>query len=253
MGTVCDLAQFNAGTGTTTVVDHRVYDSFGNLVSQTNAAVDFLFGFTGRPEDEATGLQNNLNRWYDAGTGRWMSEDPTGFTAGDTNLSRYCGNSPTNVTDPTGQIWWIAIGAGVVAVGIAAAALPDWAAISLTADQQALVDGLIADINKFGDAEIRKRMSAVTVTGIFKPGWGVQDGPCSETRKGRFFGLNATRTILSNDFFARSRESQLRTLLHESYHAATGDFTEVSSYPYAEDALNRLKAAGLVVGGGAGG
>ena len=64
-GTVCDLAQYNAETGTTTVVDHRVYDSFGNLVSQTNAAVDFLFGCDGRPTDGATGWINDLNRWDD--------------------------------------------------------------------------------------------------------------------------------------------------------------------------------------------
>jgi RHS repeat-associated protein len=102
VGTVCDLAQYNAETGTTSVVDHRVYDSFGNLVSQTNAAVDFLFGFTGRPLDEATGLQNNLNRWYDAATGRWLSNDPIGFSAGDPNLSRYCRNSATNFSDPDG-------------------------------------------------------------------------------------------------------------------------------------------------------
>ena len=65
VGTVCDLAQYNAQTGTTTVVDHRVYDSFGNLVSQTNAAVDFLFGCDGRPTDGATGWINDLNRWDD--------------------------------------------------------------------------------------------------------------------------------------------------------------------------------------------
>ena len=45
--TVCDLAQYNPQTGTTSVVDHRVYDPFGNLRSQTNAAVDFLFSFDG--------------------------------------------------------------------------------------------------------------------------------------------------------------------------------------------------------------
>ena len=103
LGTVCELAQYNAETGTTTVVDHRVYGSFGNLVSQTNPAVDFLFGFTGRPEDEATGLQNNLNRWYDAATGRWISQDPIGFDGDDTNVYRYCCNSPTNTKDPSGE------------------------------------------------------------------------------------------------------------------------------------------------------
>jgi hypothetical protein len=38
----------------------------------------------------------------DTTTGRWLSEDPDGFTAGDMNLYRYCKNSPTNATDPTG-------------------------------------------------------------------------------------------------------------------------------------------------------
>jgi len=102
VGTVCDLAQYNSETGTTNVVDHRVYDSFGNLVSQTNAAVDFLFGFTGRPEDEATGLQINDERIYDPATGRWLSKDPIEFDGGDTNLYRYCGNLPTNHVDPSG-------------------------------------------------------------------------------------------------------------------------------------------------------
>jgi RHS repeat-associated protein len=122
VGTVCDLAQYNPQSGTTSVVDHRVYDSFGNLKSQTNAAVDFLFGFTGRPLDQATGLQNNLNRWYDSGTGRWMSKDPTGFFAGDTNTECYCGNNSTSEIDPTGleERWgWGGSLAGTAYAGVA--------------------------------------------------------------------------------------------------------------------------------------
>jgi uncharacterized protein RhaS with RHS repeats len=45
---------------------------------------------------------------YDPTVGRFLQEDPTGFTAGDANPNRYCGNSPTNVTDPTGTFWdWV--------------------------------------------------------------------------------------------------------------------------------------------------
>ena len=55
LGTVRDLAVYNAQTGVTTVANHRVYDSFGNLTSQTNAAVDCLFGFAGLPFDTASG------------------------------------------------------------------------------------------------------------------------------------------------------------------------------------------------------
>jgi hypothetical protein len=47
-------------------------------------------------------LQNNLNRWYDSSTGRWISQNPIGFAAGDANLYRYVGNGPTNATDPSG-------------------------------------------------------------------------------------------------------------------------------------------------------
>ena len=47
-------------------------------------------------------MQNNLNRWYDPNVGRWLSEDPSGFTARDTNTYRYVGNEPTARIDPSG-------------------------------------------------------------------------------------------------------------------------------------------------------
>jgi hypothetical protein len=39
---------------------------------------------------------------YDAKIGRWLTEDPIGFDAGDPNLYRYVGNNPANAVDPTG-------------------------------------------------------------------------------------------------------------------------------------------------------
>lgn len=59
------------------------------------------FAFTGRELDE-TGLYYYRARYYDPGTGRFLSEDPLGFAAGDPNLYTYTSNSPTNFTDPTG-------------------------------------------------------------------------------------------------------------------------------------------------------
>jgi RHS repeat-associated protein len=102
LGTVRDLAICDAQTGVTSVANHRVFDSYGNLVSQTNAAVDCLFGYTGRAYDSNTKLQNNLNRWYDGKTGQWVSKDPIAFSGGDANQYRYVGNSQTNATDPSG-------------------------------------------------------------------------------------------------------------------------------------------------------
>jgi hypothetical protein len=46
----------------TTIASHRVFDSFGVLISETSSAITILIGFTGRPLDESTGLQNNWNR-----------------------------------------------------------------------------------------------------------------------------------------------------------------------------------------------
>ena len=107
LGTVRDLAAYDAETDTTAVANHIVYDAYGRVQSETNAAVDCLFAFTGRALDPATGLQNNWHRWYDAEVGRWISEDPIGFEGRDANLYRYVGNSPTNVTDPSGKMPYI--------------------------------------------------------------------------------------------------------------------------------------------------
>ena len=101
--TVRDPAQYNPGTDTTTVVNHLKYDAFGNVTAESNPAVDSLFLYTVRPFDSDTGLQNNLNRWYDPRTGKWLSEDPVGFSARDENLYRYCGNAPVTHVDATGE------------------------------------------------------------------------------------------------------------------------------------------------------
>jgi RHS repeat-associated protein len=102
LGTVRDLAEYDNVTDTTTVQNHRTYNAFGQLISETNAAVDHLFAFTGRATDESTGLQNNLNRWYDAAVGRWLSQDPIAFGGGDANLYRYVRSGPLSAIDPTG-------------------------------------------------------------------------------------------------------------------------------------------------------
>jgi hypothetical protein len=39
---------------------------------------------------------------FDPKIGRWTSQDPIGFEAGDPNLYRYVGNNPSNDVDPTG-------------------------------------------------------------------------------------------------------------------------------------------------------
>ena len=98
-GTICDLAVQNSGV--TSIATHRVYNAFGVLESQTNAAVDCVFGYAGGVNDAApTGEEYFDNRWYEAVTGRWLSQDPI---AADVNLYRYCGNNPVIMVDPSGM------------------------------------------------------------------------------------------------------------------------------------------------------
>ena len=47
-------------------------------------------------------LQIFSNDLYDNNTGRWLSEDPMGFGAGDSNLYRYVSNEPLSRLDPSG-------------------------------------------------------------------------------------------------------------------------------------------------------
>ena len=81
-----------------------MYNGFGVLESQTNAAVDCVFGFAGGAYDSATGKENFDNRWYEAITGRWLSKDPIKMG---TNFYCYCGNAPIIYVDPSGlaQYW----------------------------------------------------------------------------------------------------------------------------------------------------
>jgi RHS repeat-associated protein len=69
-------------------------------------ATDLLFGFTGRLFDSATALQNNLNRWYDANVGRWVSEDLVSFGIEEWNPLRYVSANPLIFIDPLGQALW---------------------------------------------------------------------------------------------------------------------------------------------------
>ncbi len=102
LGTVRDLAVYDEAGGVTSVAQHIVYDAFGNIVDETPAAVDHLFGFTGRETDVESDLYFYRARYYDPRLGQFLSEDPLGFEAGDPNLRRYVENSPTNRVDPSG-------------------------------------------------------------------------------------------------------------------------------------------------------
>ncbi|MGQ9574954.1 MAG: RHS repeat-associated core domain-containing protein [Thermoguttaceae bacterium] len=89
LNTVRDIARYDPQINTTMIVNHRRFDAFGNMTSQTNPAVDLLFALTGRMFDRSTGMQNNLHHWYEPAVGCWVSEGATGFAADGLNLYRY--------------------------------------------------------------------------------------------------------------------------------------------------------------------
>ncbi len=81
------------------------YDAFGEPgVSLGSLGTQITTFYAGRDYDNTTDLYYNRARWYDPVGQRFISVDPIGFAAGDTNLYRYCFNSPTNFTDPSGNI-----------------------------------------------------------------------------------------------------------------------------------------------------
>ncbi len=108
------------------------YFTFGAIVpgSQSGSGGD-RFKFSGREWDSEVGLYYNRARYYDPNTGRFISEDPSRFAAGDPNLYRYVFNGPTAYNDPSGlqlslthpQAAELLLITGVVATGTATIAL----------------------------------------------------------------------------------------------------------------------------------
>jgi RHS repeat-associated protein len=102
------------------VVKRIDYDSFGNIINDTNPSFEVPFGFAGGLYDPDTGLVRFVFRDYDPDIGRWTAKDSILFLGGDIDLYGYCVNDPVNLVDPTGEIavtTAIGVGVGVVAAG----------------------------------------------------------------------------------------------------------------------------------------
>jgi RHS repeat-associated protein len=85
------------------VANRYDYDAFGNWADTAYETVANPFGFTARERDAESGLMFYRARYYDPKIGRFISEDPIGFSGGDLNLYRYVYNLPLVLTDPIGN------------------------------------------------------------------------------------------------------------------------------------------------------
>ncbi len=88
------------------VVKRIDYDSFGNIINDTDPSFDMPFGFAGGLHDKDTGLVQFGYRDYDPDIGRWTAKDPILFAGGDTDLYGYVLNDPVNAVDPLGLRYW---------------------------------------------------------------------------------------------------------------------------------------------------
>ncbi|MEJ2428208.1 MAG: RHS repeat-associated core domain-containing protein [Deltaproteobacteria bacterium] len=96
------------------VVKRIDYDSFGNIIDDTNLAFPVPFGFAGGLHDRDTRLVRFGFRDYDPDVGRWTAKDPIFFAGGDTDFYGYVFSEPVNGVDPIG-LWTFGIDYSVTA------------------------------------------------------------------------------------------------------------------------------------------
>ena len=102
------------------------YDSFGNILNDTNPGFTIPFGFAGGLHDRDTGFVRFGARDFDPNIGRWTAKDPIDFEGGDVNLYGYVLNDPVNFLDPFGLI--------------TPDRIPGFGSLSLTAEYQLFKD-----------------------------------------------------------------------------------------------------------------
>ncbi|MGO8752247.1 MAG: RHS repeat-associated core domain-containing protein, partial [Thermoguttaceae bacterium] len=110
-GNVTTMIRFGAdpvfGSDEIAYVTRVVYTAYGTATEMgedwTGAGVEYAFDgplYCGYWHDTETGLSQTQNRYYNPNLSTWINRDPFGDGA---NLYAYCGDSPTDSTDPSGQ------------------------------------------------------------------------------------------------------------------------------------------------------
>lgn len=87
------------------------YSAYGVATVGNGSQIEQPWRFAGQYLDAESGLHYNLRRYYDAETGRYVSEDPLRFDSA-SNFYTYADSSPGNFIDPTGEIIPLAFAGG---------------------------------------------------------------------------------------------------------------------------------------------
>jgi len=99
------IGSLRAVVDSTGLIVKRIdYDSFGNVILDTDPSFNVPIGFAGGLYDADTGLVRFGARDYDPAIGRWTAKDPIDFAGGSVNLYEYVLNDPVNWIDPWG-LW----------------------------------------------------------------------------------------------------------------------------------------------------
>ena len=101
VGTLKAISDINGN-----IVKTMTYDTFGNVLTDSNPSLSVPFGFAGGLYDQDTKLTRFGYRDYDSYTSKWTAKDPIGFQGGDSNLYGYVLGDPVNFVDPLGLWFW---------------------------------------------------------------------------------------------------------------------------------------------------
>ncbi|MFC5741197.1 RHS repeat-associated core domain-containing protein [Dyella tabacisoli] len=106
-----------SSTGATIWSWPYVGNAFGELAPTSSSGYAFNFRFPGQYFDAESGLSNNVNRDYEAATGRFAQSDPLGVFGGQWSTYAYVSGNPLNLVDPMGLDGELAGFPGTVPIG----------------------------------------------------------------------------------------------------------------------------------------
>ena len=165
LGTVRDVISNSGG-----IIDHVDFSAFGTVLAESfPSSGGRMVGFAGMERDTTVGLNLAVMRIENPNTGRWDSEDPLGFAAGDANLDRYVANSPAIYVDQSGEFIPLItglLGAGAGALIGAGLAALEGGNILAGAGKGALIGGIAGATGGLVGAGVAGALGSGVIGGV---------------------------------------------------------------------------------------